>query len=49
MDKEEVKMDNITISILDYMAHLETINEFGDLYKEMYIEDENKSGRWIMK
>jgi hypothetical protein len=53
MDNEdEVKLDSInntTISILDYTAHLETLNEFKELYMNMYINNDNNCGRWIMK
>jgi len=53
MDSEsEIKGENIKIvntAELDYNAHLQTLKEFEDLYEKMYIEDDNKCGRWILK
>lgn len=53
MDNEEViKTDNlkfINTGELDYMSHLQTIKEFDILYEQMYIDENNKCGRWILK
>jgi hypothetical protein len=53
MDNEElIKVDNIKVintTELDYTAHLQTLKEFEYLYNNMYIEEDNKCGRWILK
>jgi len=52
MDNEEVKVEsinNFNTTILDYNAHLQTLKEFEDLYENMYITEDNKCGRWILK
>jgi hypothetical protein len=53
MDNEiETKGENlkiVTTAELDYNAHLQTLMEFEDLYEKMYITEDNKCGRWILK
>ena len=55
-----IKMDNdidtnrenlkiVNTAELDYNAHLQTLIEFEDLYDNMYILDDNKCGKWILK
>jgi hypothetical protein len=34
---------------IDYNAHLQTLKEFDKIYEKMYITEENKCGRWILK
>ena len=53
MDNEsEIKCESLKIvntAELDYNAHLQTLMEFEDLYENMYIGDDNKCGKWILK
>jgi len=53
MDNDsEIKVDTIKIvntAELDYTAHLQALKEFNDLYENMYISEDNKCGRWILK
>ena len=53
MDNEEVtRTENIRFintGELDYMAHLQTLKEFEDLYDNMYIDENNECGKWILK
>jgi hypothetical protein len=53
MDNEiETNRENLKIvntAELDYNAHLQTLIEFEELYDNMYILDDHKCGRWILK
>ena len=53
MDNDsEIKVDTIKIvntAELDYTAHLQALKEFNELYENMYISEDNKCGRWILK